>query len=86
MDPNTQLALNDMFRRFTVELQHSIGDLDSRLERRFDDIETQQNTRVQTLENSLMAATMEFESLWFDLLLPASSIHLCQLPHPHLSE
>jgi len=63
MDPATQLALDALFDRFTTEVRRQIGDLDTKLERRFCKVEDQQSARVQALENSLTAATTEFETL-----------------------
>jgi len=62
MDPTTQIALDDLYNRFTTVARRQIGDLDSKLEHRFIDIDEQQSARVKALENSLLAATTEFDS------------------------
>ena len=62
MDPNTQLDLDDLFKRFSDEMQRQIGDLDTKPNYRFGDIEHRQDTRFQVFENPIMQASTEFES------------------------
>lgn len=62
MEPNAQIAFDDLFRRFFDEMQRQIGDLDTRLNHRFGDIENHHDTRLQALEYSIAQASTEFES------------------------
>lgn len=58
MDPNIKLVLDEMSKRFGDEIKHQFDDLDTKLDKRFGDMDE----RVQALESSLETATSAFET------------------------